>query len=223
MRPLGKISTKWSVDLAYAVGLIATDGCLSRDERHLNLTSKDIDQIRTFKRCLGIKNKVGLKNSGFNKNKKYYNLQFGDVILYKFLTGIGLTPAKSKTLGSLKIPRKYFFDFLRGCFDGDGSIHAYWDKRWHSSYMYYSSFISASLDHLEWLERSIHEFAKIDGFINKSRKITRVYQLKYAKSASKALFKKMYYSDNLPLLKRKYLKFKKFIDIDIKHNNARVQ
>ncbi|TSC73814.1 MAG: Uncharacterized protein G01um101444_453 [Parcubacteria group bacterium Gr01-1014_44] len=217
MKPLRRISTKWSTDLAYAIGLIATDGCLYRDGRHINLTSKDMDQIRTFKKCLGIKNKIGLKNSGFVKDKKYYYLQFSDVILYRFLIDVGLTPAKSKTLGSLKIPRKYFFDFLRGCFDGDGSVYAYWDKRWHSSYMYYSSFVSASLDHLKWLEKSIYKFTKAGGFINKSSgKITRAYQLKYAKSASKIIFKRMYYSDNLPLLKRKYLKFNKFLDIDLK-------
>ena len=217
------ITTKWSPNLAYIIGLIATDGCLSKDRRHIDFTSKDIDQIRTFKKCLGIKNKIGYKVSGYS-DKWYPRIQFGDINFYNFLLDIGLTPAKSKTLGSLKIPRKYFFDFLRGCFDGDGSIHAYWDKRWHSSYMYYSSFVSASLDHLEWLEKSIYKLAKTEGFINKSSgKIARAYQLKYAKSASKVLFKKMYYSDNLPLLKRKYLKFKKFLDIDLNHNNARVQ
>jgi len=90
--------------------------------------------------------------------------------------------------------------------------------------MYYSSFVSASLNHLEWLRKSIYKFSKAGGFIDKSSgKIARAYQLKYAKSASKIIFEKMYYSDNLPLLERKYLKFKKFLDIDIKHNNARVQ
>ena len=38
----------WSENLAYAIGLIATDGSLSNDGRHLNFTSKDIDQIQTF-------------------------------------------------------------------------------------------------------------------------------------------------------------------------------
>lgn len=223
MKIKSRISTNWSYNLAYAIGLITTDGCLSKDGRHIDFTSKDIQLIKTFKKCLGLKKvKIGYKISGYS-DKWYPRIQFGDINFYKFLLGIGLTPAKSKTLGSLKIPRKYFFDFLRGCFDGDGSIHAYWDKRWHSSYMYYSSFVSASLNHLEWLEKNIYRFAKAEGFINKSSiKSARAYQLKYAKSASKILFEKMYYSDNMPLLKRKYLKFKKFLSIDLKHNNADV-
>ena len=46
---------EWSSELAYAVGLIATDGCLGRDKSHMTMTSKDIDLLETFKRCLGIK------------------------------------------------------------------------------------------------------------------------------------------------------------------------
>lgn len=220
MRPLRRISVKWSSELAYTIGLIATDGCLYKDGRHINLTSKDIGQIRTFKKCLGIKNKVGLKNSGFVKNKKYYYLQFSDVVFYKFLKDIGLTPAKSKTLKSLKIPKEYFFDFLRGCFDGDGSLYAYWDKRWHSSYMFYLSFVSASIPFLKWLENKIYRYAKAKGYISND---ARSYQLKFAKEGSKILFEEMYHSNKIPFLKRKYLKFKKFLAIELKHNNARVQ
>ena len=49
-------------------------------------------------------------------------IQFGDRIFYDFLISLGITPAKSKTIASLKIPEKYFADFLRGCIDGDGDI-----------------------------------------------------------------------------------------------------
>ncbi len=52
---------KRSADFAYVIGLITTDGSLSKDGRHLNLTSKDIDQIQTFKRILNLKNKIGIK------------------------------------------------------------------------------------------------------------------------------------------------------------------
>ena len=45
-----------------------------------------------------------------------------------------------KKLKSVVMPKKYFFDFLRGHFDGDGSFYSYWDKRWKSSYMFYVSF-----------------------------------------------------------------------------------
>ena len=47
-KPKKKISTNWSAELAYAVGLIATDGCLSKDKRHIDFTSKDKELIKTF-------------------------------------------------------------------------------------------------------------------------------------------------------------------------------
>ncbi|MFA5355413.1 MAG: hypothetical protein WC302_01615 [Candidatus Paceibacterota bacterium] len=73
---------RWSPNLAYAVGLIATDGCLSIDGRHLNITSKDIQLLKTFKKCLGLKNKRGFKSSGFLK-EEYPRLQFGNILFYK--------------------------------------------------------------------------------------------------------------------------------------------
>jgi len=38
----------WSADLAWAVGLITTDGNLARDGRHLSVSSKDRDLLRSF-------------------------------------------------------------------------------------------------------------------------------------------------------------------------------
>ncbi|MEK7574528.1 MAG: hypothetical protein AAB514_03305, partial [Patescibacteria group bacterium] len=57
MKRLSKVLIEWSPNFAYAIGLIATDGNLSKDGRHLNMTSGDKDMILTFKKCLGLKNK----------------------------------------------------------------------------------------------------------------------------------------------------------------------
>src|SRR3989338_7295560 len=95
-RPQSKINIEWSSNFAYALGLIASDGCLSKDGRHITFVSKDIDQLHNFKSCLGLENKIGKTTSGYN-GKEYTRVQFGDVLFYKFLLSIGLTPAKSKT------------------------------------------------------------------------------------------------------------------------------
>ena len=79
------------------------------------------------------------------------------------------------------MPIKYFFDFLRGHFDGDGTFYSYWDPRWKSSYMFYTVFISASKRHIMWIRSMLSELAGITGHITKDQKKT-VYQLKYAKA-----------------------------------------
>ncbi len=107
------------------MGLITTDGSLSIDGYHIVLVSKDIQLLKTFKRCLNLKNKIGPRSNGLSIKKDYHHIQLGDVMLYRRLLKIGLTPNKAKTIGKLRIPNKYFFDFLRGVFDSDGSCNGY--------------------------------------------------------------------------------------------------
>lgn len=200
---------RWTANLAYIIGLITTDGCLSKDGRHIDFTSKDIDQIRNFIKILKLKNKIGLKFNGFS-DKKYYRVQFGNIKFYRFLVGIGLTPNKSKTISKIIVPDKYFRDFLRGFLDGDGYNYFYWDPRWKSSFMLYTGFVSASLIHLQWLNEKIEELYQVKG---KIKYATRAYQLVFAKKASVILLKEIYYKDNLICLERKRFKITQALDI----------
>lgn len=211
MKPLSKVKIKWSANFAYAIGLITTDGNLSSDGRHLDFTSKDKDQITNFMQCLGIKNKICLKRSGY-ANTLSFRIQFSDVNFYNFLLKIGLTPRKSKTLSIIHIPNKYFFDFLRGHFDGDGTFYSYWDKRWKSSFMFYVAFISASFKHINWLRNKISSFLHIKGHLTQDgNKLT--YQLKYAKKDSLVILKQIYKSKKSVFLKRKHLKVRRALAI----------
>ena len=210
-KPKGKVKIEWSPEFAYAIGLLTTDGCLSKDGRHIDLTSKDREQLLNFMRCLGIKNKIGWKSSGFS-GRRFTRVQFGDVIFYNFLLDIGLTPRKSKTIDSLKIPPEYFFDFLRGHFDGDGTFYSYWDPRWRSSFMFYTVFISASKKHVDWLRGRIGALLSIRGHITKSINDS-VYQLKYAKAESLKLLPKLYYDTSVVCLSRKRAKIEKALKI----------
>src|SRR3989344_1486204 len=193
MKPQRKVKIRWSPEFAYAIGLLTTDGNLSKDGRHLDFTSKDREQLINFMKCLCIRNKIGFKSSGF-RNKKYTRIQFGDVLFYNFLLSIGLMPKKSKRIGILKIPTSYFFDFLRGHLDGDGTFYSYWDPRWRSSFMFYTVFISASKAHIMWLQKKIQGLIGLQGHITGKGKERTIYQLKYAKTESLVLLKKIYYS-----------------------------
>jgi len=209
MKPLKKTLIKWSPNFAYAIGLLVIDGNLSKDGRHIDFTSSDKEQIKTFIRCLLLSSKIGQKKLS-TSSRPCYRVQWGDINFYKFLCTIGLMPNKIKVIALIKVPNIYFFDFLRGHFDGDGTIYAYWDKRWKSSYMFYTVFNSASKKHIEWLRSIIYNKLKIKGHICKSRS---VYQLKYAKKESLKLLPKMYYNNKIPHLERKRLKTNKILKI----------
>lgn len=207
-KPKGKVELKWSSDFAYAIGLLVTDGCLSNNGRHIIFVSKDDEQIRNFLRALKIKDiKVGRTYSRSSGKKKWYHrVQFGDVLFYKFLLELGLTPAKSRTLKSIQIPDEYFFDYLRGCFDGDGCSYSYWDPRWKSSFMLYLAFVSASRGYILWLQNEIFAHLEIKGHITSAKKKDYYYQLKFAKNDSLVIIKRMYENPQSLYLKRKKLK-----------------
>jgi len=207
MKPQRKVKIKWSPKFAYAIGLITTDGNLSKDGRHIDFTSKDLDQLRTFLKCLCIKNKIGRKTSGYS-GQKCTRIQFGDVIFYKFLLGLGLHPAKSKTLSEIDIPDKYFFDFLRGHLDGDGTFYSYYDPRWKNSFMFYTVFVSASKKHIDWIRQALFLRLKIKGHITRDAKRS-AYNLKYAKRESMEILRKIYYNTNVVCLKRKRVKIQR--------------
>ncbi|MDO8467120.1 MAG: hypothetical protein Q7S83_03200 [bacterium] len=215
--PKNKIKLEWSPNFAYAIGLLTTDGNLSSDSRHFDLTSKDKEQLENFKGCLGIKNKIGQKTSG-QTGKKAFRIQFGDVNFYRFLLKIGLMANKSKVMSALEIPNQYFFDFLRGHFDGDGTFYSYWDPRWRSSFMFYTEFVSASKKHINWLRERIYELLNIKGHVTGRGQKGVCYQLKYAKAESLKLLPKIYYKNHATSLRRKYLKIRAVLAIIGKKN-----
>jgi hypothetical protein len=206
-KPKGRVDIAWRPDLAYAVGLITADGSLSKNGRHINFTSKDLDLIKTFQACLNLEDiKVGQKTRGFESAKKYYQIQFGDVLFYNWLVELGLTPKKSLTISSVKIPGDYFFDFVRGEWDGDGTIICNKDKRWKNSYIVSIGFSSGSKDFLLWLQSEINSRIGTTGHLHQGH---RALQLRYARKDSKKLFNFMFYKENLPHLKRKFAKAQK--------------
>ena len=197
----------WNEKLAYAVGLLVTDGSLSKDKRHICFTSKDIDLISTFRDCLAINNKIGINPRGFVRAKTVYRVQFGNVNFYRWLESIGLTANKTFSLGKINIPDDFFFDFLRGHLDGDGCVLSYKDSyNKNPNYVYdrlYVYFYSSSADHIKWLRSVVIRLVNVRGSLREES--TSFFRLKFAKKESIKLLKQIYYKNNLPLLKRKYI------------------
>jgi len=200
---------KWTSDLAYAIGLIVTDGCLSSDGRHIIFTSQDLDLINTFRNILDLSNKIGITS---NNISRAYRVQFGDVIFYKWLLDIGIFPNKSLRIGAIKVPNDFFMDFLRGHLDGDGSITTYTDNYntyKDSHYIYerlWLRFISGSYAHLYWLHSKITGITGIQGRLHLAKPNSVGNQLcilKYGKKDSILLLNKIYYRKDLPCLVRK--------------------
>lgn len=223
--PKAKLPDKdfeWTPELAYVIGLLATDGNLSKDGRHIIMRSCDIQLLKTFKKCLNLSNRIEETfYNGWGK-RRAYRIQFGNVQLYRWLLKIGLTPRKTYTIGKLEIPDKYFADFIRGHLDGDGSIWTYkdyWNTFKNPKYIYtrlWIRFISASRIHIEWIRENIYRLLSIKGHLGERKpwrndQTTSLWEVKFAKQDSIKLLSWLYYNSDVPCLIRKRKIADKFI------------
>ena len=205
---ISALRTTWSPEIAYAVGLIATDGNLSRDGRHLAVSSQDVDLLETVRRCLHLTASI-TPCSG--TQGRCHHIQWSDRTLYDWLLTVGLMPAKSLRLGPLDVPDDVFPDFVRGCIDGDGSIVMYLDRfnaPKNPKYVYdrlFVSIVSASPRFLRWLQLSVLRLGGLSGHltVTRSPKHHDLWRLRYAKRESLRLLQWMYYAAGIPALKRK--------------------
>ena len=181
-------------DLWYFVGLIAADGNLSSDGRHIDITAKDPLFLEELKKSLGLQNKIGSKRNG--RGIESFHIQFANRDFYDFLLSIGLTPKKSLTLGELKVPYQWFQDFLRGVIDGDGCIRN-WTHPTNGKEQWSLRVYSASPSFLKWLKLCVEKSFFVKGQIHHSAASTLV--LKFGKLAAKQILKKCYYEGCLSL------------------------
>ena len=191
-------------DMWYIVGYIVTDGNLSKDGRHINITSKDWQHLFEIQERLEINSKIGWKARGGSKEKKYSQIQFSDVRFYRYLLSLGIHPRKSLTLKEILIDKAYFPDFLRGVIDGDGNIHT-WIHSTNGYRQWALRIVSASSFFASWLKSEIEAYFGVRGKLytyKHAGKKNFICILKFGKLATKVILQNTYYSDAFAL-KRK--------------------
>jgi len=207
----------WSAELAYAVGLMATDGNLARDGRHMTFVSRDHALVETLRRCLRLT--ALARPTRTPRGGTLYRVQWSSRTLYDWFLAVGLMPAKSLRLGALAVPDQYFGDFFRGCIDGDGTVLRYTDRHHVSKkaeYVYerlYVSLISASLPFVAWIRMKIGQLVGVVGAVHRETKAGHhpLWRLRYAKAGSIRILRWMYHSPDVPCLGRKRAKAEKFL------------
>jgi hypothetical protein len=205
----------WNPNIAYAVGLIATDGSLSKDGRHISFTSKDYNLLLVFNYCINKICNITINPISRLSKQIVYRVQISDIDLYHWLNTVGLKCNKSLSISELQIPDKYFCDFLRGHLDGDGSIIHYTDRylaKKNPLYVYdrlFVYFLSASELHIKWIQQTIHRLYHVKGSLHAERSRTQIgkhsmYKLIFSTKEAKILLKLLYWDYSVPCLNRKY-------------------
>lgn len=133
---------KWSDSMAYVLGFIAADGniCKTGNAHMIQIACDDKDVIQKIKSALSSESPIHERKR--MNSKVSYQIRFSDKRTYNYLLKLGITPKKSLTLQPPKnIPNKYLHHYIRGFFDGDGSV---WESSRSKRKRLVSVFYSAS-------------------------------------------------------------------------------
>ena len=114
-----------SKEKAYWLGFLYADGCVHSNSNEISITLKDRDHLEKFRKAIKSNNKIGESiDKRFSSMPKIYHFSIKDKQLKSDLIKWGCVPNKSLTLTKIpNIPRDFVSHFIRGYFDGDGSLH----------------------------------------------------------------------------------------------------
>lgn len=197
----------WSPEMAYVLGFIAADGniCHSGRAHTLHIACDDIDIIEKIKQVIKYEGKIHKKIRANGKTS--YSLRICDPVIFKSLQKLNITERKSLTLTPPKIPKKLVRHFIRGYFDGDGSVSV-------RNIQYPSKLVvdiyTASLNMAKFLHMTIEQLLNdlYKGRVGTlmAHQKTTYYRIHLGQKASIRLFEYMYNGVDL-FLERKYKKF----------------
>ena len=123
----------WSDEMAYVLGLIYTDGNLhirKNDSGYefgvLSFAQKEKELVQKFLELMECNATIRFREKRELDNTtagELYYFSIGNNDLANDLIQLGITPNKSLTISFPEIPNEYLRHFIRGIFDGDGSVY----------------------------------------------------------------------------------------------------
>lgn len=117
-----------SSEKAYWLGFIAADGCVYQtgsgsNVLSFNLNIKDKNHLEKFLQAIESTAIIKIiKGTGFGTGTDIASLQINSNKMVKDLNSLGIVQKKSLILDKPNIDKKFYNDWIRGYFDGDGSI-----------------------------------------------------------------------------------------------------
>ena len=192
--------------MAYLLGFLASDGTIDKKNNRIKigLSSVDKDFLIMIKKELGYEGDIldYQTSNGFNVSE----LTFTSQQIKKDLAKYNIVPNKTFTYTFPEsLNKKYWIDFIRGYFDGDGSVstagpHAI---RWQ--------ICAANKQVLEKIIDFFYEEYSIEKVsILVQMKEHPLYYFQYSTTATKKIFS-ILYKENCLKLPRKYFKFKELV------------
>jgi hypothetical protein len=143
----------WTPEMAYVLGILATDGCVGK--YRVVLTSTDFELVEKVRCLIGSNHEITERPPRGWSRKPQYGLQVSSLKYVRALAALGVVPAKSLVLRFPKMPDECVRHFLRGCWDGDGSFHL--ESRVRSRQNLIASIVSGSRAFIEGIVQALSQ------------------------------------------------------------------
>jgi hypothetical protein len=162
-----KFFSSWTPEMAYVLGVIYTDGCLSYRKQLTKTTTRRLPSLSIAQKEPEFLKKILVlmdcnAKIHFRERKKYGNTVAGAIYsfnidctpIYTDLLKLGLSPNKSLNVKFPEMPPEYVRHFIRGCWDGDGTV--YIERRTNKIC---ASYVSGSL---QFIQGILGELERVD-------------------------------------------------------------
>lgn len=192
----------------YILGLIITDGCITKrlERTYICISLKDSEMITKIRNLVCPNKKV-------YRDANNYQVKWRNDYDVQYLDSLGVHERKTFDV-QFPIFNKNMWHLIRGIFDGDGCVYhsTLIDKKYNKKYTYaYVSFTTASVSFAIELNKFLQQNnikSKIYEDKRTSHKKNKTFYIKIFKKQSVSLLKNlMYYECADWLLERKYEKF----------------
>lgn len=200
-----------SANMAWLLGFLASDGSVSSSDNaiKLGLSSKDREILERIKEEVEIENKINdyTTTKGYNVSELVWSCKRHKDALAKY----SIIPKKTFTLiPPHSLPREYWIDYIRGYFDGDGSVNLI-----HNHDVPYAlrwQICSATPSLLIWVMEVLETKYGIPTVAMQACTDKNLYEIQYSTNATRKIYS-ILYKPNTLFLKRKYDHFTEILQM----------
>ena len=206
---------KESRNMAWLLGFLASDGNVRKDRNCIRIELSYIDEeiLQRIKEIVGIENPISFRED--KKGRKFVKLAWFSKQQKDDLARYSIVPNKTNILQPpYTLSHKYALDYIRGYFDGDGTININMCHGGTSKAIRFG-ICGASKPVLDWIVDIFEEYGikRVNPHLDSSHE-NPFWTIVYSSNASREIYKLLYYDidDTVLFLKRKKDKYERILE-----------